>query len=99
MTDTPRYLNQSEAAQYVGVSETTFKNEVASGIWPQPMRRGSKDTRRTWDRRLLDLWADRHSGIGSTQESAPMVNAEELIALERIDANKNRPANRRQKAA
>lgn len=80
----PRYLSRSEAAHYLGVSETTFTLEVAAGSWPPGRRRGLRNGRITWDRRLLDLWADRDSGLGSeTQQLPQTANIEEALALER----------------
>lgn len=57
----PRYLNRREAAAYLGVSPTTFDEEVSAGLWPAPRRRGARGTSVTWDRRLLDAFADRDS--------------------------------------
>lgn len=59
----PRFLTRTEAAHYVGVGETLFMQEVAMGIWPQPRMRGTKGGRLTWDRKLLDAFADRDSGL------------------------------------
>lgn len=59
----PRFLSRVEAAAYVGVSAATFDAEVNAGLWPAARRRGLKGTRLTWDRVLLDAFADRTSGI------------------------------------
>jgi predicted DNA-binding transcriptional regulator AlpA len=60
---TPRFLSREQAAAYVGVGATVFDAEVAAGVWPQAMRRGARDGRLTWDRHLIDAWADRASGL------------------------------------
>ncbi len=61
---TPRYLSREEVAAYVGVSPRTFDEEMQSGQWPQPRKRGAKGARVTWDRVLIDAFADRDSGLG-----------------------------------
>ena len=58
----PRGLSEAEAATYVGVGVSKFRDEVAAGIWPKPNRRGR---RIIWDRHLLDLAYDRISDISS----------------------------------
>ena len=63
----PRYLSRDEAAAYVGVSVGKFDAEVQTGIWPAPMRRGS---RVTWDRFALDRMADAHSGLGPDDDDS-----------------------------
>ena len=68
---TPRYLSRSEAAAYVGVSEDTFDQEVSAGLWPKPRRRGLKKIRVTWDRHLLDAFADRDSGLAQLSDARP----------------------------
>ena len=40
-----------------------FDREVMVGLWPGATRRGDKATRLTWDRKALDMAADRLSGI------------------------------------
>lgn len=60
----PRFLNRKQAAEYVGIGVPTFNQEVALGIWPAARIRGGKGGRLTWDRKLIDLYADRDSGIG-----------------------------------
>ena len=49
----PRGLSRLEAAQYIGVSPTTFDQMVADGRMPKPKRIGR---RAIWDRQLLDLY-------------------------------------------
>jgi predicted DNA-binding transcriptional regulator AlpA len=71
-----RYLSREEAARYLGVSETTFDEEVRDGLWPPPRRRGRKAGRATWDRLALDAQADRDSGlaapaVGVSGDAAP----------------------------
>jgi hypothetical protein len=61
----PRFLTREQAAAYVGVGVTTFEQEVALGMWPQPMRRGQRAARVTWDRLALDAAADRAAGLSA----------------------------------
>jgi len=62
-------LSRAQAAEYLGVSPGTFDHEVQSGMWPQPLRRGTTGRRLTWDRCALDAAADALSGInGATPE-------------------------------
>jgi len=61
----PRFLSRDEAAAYLGVSAGTFDQEVSRGLWPRPLRRGSKGWRLTWDRLALDAAADLASGLRS----------------------------------
>jgi predicted DNA-binding transcriptional regulator AlpA len=89
------------AAEYLGVSASTFDAEVRSGLWPAPQRRGAKGGRLTWDRHLIDAWADRLSGIAA---SAGPVEADvgEAAALElasRGTTSANRTKHRHPKAA
>ncbi len=58
-----RFLAISEAAEYVGVSVATFREEVADGRWPAPLRRGRTGRAMTWDVRALDKAADHMAGI------------------------------------
>jgi hypothetical protein len=67
----PRYLSREEAAAYLGVSADLFDDEVSSGMWPAARRRGSKGTRLTWDRRVLDAFADQAAGIPSEPPPPP----------------------------
>ena len=66
----PRFLTREQAASYVGIGTNTFNHEVKLGIWPPPRIRGGKGGRLTWDRKLLDLYADRDSGIGVVAPAA-----------------------------
>ena len=63
----PRWLNQRDAAAYVGVSAGTFRTEYLAGVWPGPGRRLN-----LWDRKLLDATSDRLSDLssGATIEDA-----------------------------
>ncbi|GBR39774.1 hypothetical protein AA101099_1811 [Neoasaia chiangmaiensis NBRC 101099] len=74
----PRYLSKSLAALYVGVGEGTFDLEVSQGWWPPPRLRGGKGGRLTWDRSLLDAYADRDSalGVGTPAATGAPVSAE-----------------------
>jgi hypothetical protein len=67
----PRFLSREEAAAYVGVSVDTFTAEVAAGQWPMPRKRGVKGFRVTWDRCLLDAFADRDSGLAAAPAPWP----------------------------
>ena len=57
----PRWLNQRQAAAYVGVSTGTFKKEHEAGLWPAPGRAAGRW--QLWDRVLLDAASDRLSGL------------------------------------
>ncbi len=56
----PRGLTTEEAAAYVGLSTTSFLNEVGAGIWPSfSLREVRRDKRRKiWDRAALDAVFD-----------------------------------------
>lgn len=47
----PRLMKASEAARYIGTSETTLRRLVAEGAVAQPLKRGGE---RVWDIRDLD---------------------------------------------
>lgn len=55
-----RRLDAQEAADYLGISRTTFLAQVAEGRWPPPKREGRLTL---WDRALLDARVDQDSGI------------------------------------
>lgn len=106
----PRYLSRDEAAAYVGVSASTFDDEVLAGWWPAPRRRGLKGGRCTWDRLALDAFADRAAGLGlpaplppgdAAGASPDFLAAAEAAALQGVKdaAPKHRPKQRQQKAA
>jgi hypothetical protein len=67
----PRFLSRYEAARYLGVSVDVFSDEVAAGVWPKGSRRGTRGGRVTWDRLLLDLAADRYSGLTMAGSHVP----------------------------
>lgn len=99
----PRYLTKELAALYLGVSISTFDDEVKLGWWPPARPRGGRGGRLTWDRNLLDLYADQASGIGvgaPAATSAP-VSAESLVTkpslVERMNATL--PQNRAERHA
>lgn len=54
----PRFLSREQSAAYLGVSTTTFDEEVNAGIWPPGVRRGAKEGRITWDRVAIDRAVD-----------------------------------------
>lgn len=56
---TPRLLSRSEAAAYCGVSLSLFEECV--GVPPM----NCWGNRKLWDRRALDGWLDKLSGISS----------------------------------
>lgn len=56
---TPRLLSRELAAEYCGISPTHFDDHVAPSVPPLVMGR-----RNLWDRRALDCWFDRRSGLG-----------------------------------
>ncbi|GBR69257.1 hypothetical protein GKA01_22350 [Gluconobacter kanchanaburiensis NBRC 103587] len=64
MTLEPRFLNCKQSAAYIGIGVHVFNQEVKLGIWPQPHICAPNGGRLTWDRKLLDLYADLDSGIG-----------------------------------
>jgi predicted DNA-binding transcriptional regulator AlpA len=55
------------AAAYVGMSITTFRNEVAKGRGPKPIRLTTK--RIAWLRDDLDGWLDRLAGKVAASEA------------------------------
>ena len=102
----PRYLSREQAAEYVGVSARLFDEEVEAGWWPAPRRRGAKAGRCTWDRLLIDSYADRASGLALPPPASPgdvaddMLAEAEKAALRGINAKTgDRPKHRQSKAA
>ena len=57
----PRFLDQPSAAAYLGISGRAFEYRWRVDAMPGPTRIGR---RLLWDRRVLDQWADRVSGLG-----------------------------------
>jgi len=110
----PRYLDRRQAAAYLGVSTTVFDEEVKAGLWPPPHRRGSKGGRHTWDRKLLDRFADQHAcgqvpvaPAASVRQLPGLLpdeaaqNPAEAAAMRGVTnaASRHRPKHRHQKAA
>jgi hypothetical protein len=92
-------MKRSLAAAYLGVSETVFINEVKSGWWPAPRRRGEKAGLLTWDRALLDQTADREAGIGTPEQPlypSPVVSDDEIRRLFRAKTPPRRTQTRSQ---
>ena len=56
----PRLLSRQHAANYCSVSLETFDDYRRRGIVPDPV-----DGTARWDRKLIDQWLDRASGIAS----------------------------------
>ena len=54
----PRLLTRPDAAAYCSVSLETFDGYRRRGIVPDPV-----DGTNRWDRKLIDIWLDRASGI------------------------------------
>ena len=61
----PRWLGADLAAKYVGLGKTKFLAGVKAGHWPKPIE---YDSRRLWDRPLLDAAADRLAGYENSPE-------------------------------
>ncbi len=62
---TPRLLSRQQAAAYCGVSPETFDDYRRRGIVPGPISGTNR-----WDRKLIDIWLDKASGIASTTASS-----------------------------
>ncbi|MBF0850478.1 hypothetical protein HKD27_06005 [Gluconobacter sp. R75690] len=74
-TVTPRCLPIRAAAEYLGIKESLFRERVAPEIASFTI-----GTRRLWDRKMLDRWLDRQSGIEETVGSAkPRTALDELL--------------------
>jgi len=56
----PRLLDEQTAAAYLGIGKTKFRARWQRRELPQPHKDGG---RLLWDRRLLDRYVDRLSGI------------------------------------
>lgn len=56
---TPRLLSRDQAAAYCGVSPNHFEDEVAPKVPALQIGR-----RNLWDRKAIDAWLDRRSGLG-----------------------------------
>lgn len=64
---TRRGLSRVEAADYIGISPTTFDKMVIAGEMPSPKRVG---TRKIWDVRALDLAFDDLPGDDSGSDNS-----------------------------
>lgn len=62
----PRGMRLPVAAAYVGVSENTFRRQVAAGVWPQPT---DVEGIKLWDRKALDEAFDRRRGNAASSRS------------------------------
>ena len=61
----PRGLSRVDAAEYVGVSATTFDLMVKQGKMPKPFRIFG---RVVWDRKKVDAAIDQLSDVGSPDD-------------------------------
>ena len=61
-------MSEADAAEYVGVSVSTFRRERDEGRWPKPVDRGCR--RMTYSRREIDAAVDRMIGRGNTERPA-----------------------------
>ncbi len=61
---TARLLTKAQAAAYCGVTPDTFDDYRSRGIVPDPILGTNR-----WDRKLIDLWLDKASGIASQTNS------------------------------
>ncbi len=62
---TPRLLSRQQAAAYCGVSLETFDDYRRRGIVPGPISGTNR-----WDRKLIDMWLDKASGIDANTETS-----------------------------
>lgn len=60
----PRLFSAPMAAAYLGISERTFEKHWRSSRLPAPHRLGR---RLLWDRKLLDQFIDRLSGLSADE--------------------------------
>lgn len=62
MSKDKRVLTTKEAANYVGCATVNqFWNEVAKGVWPQPLSVRCRPRR--WDKQELDRAIDKHNSM------------------------------------
>jgi predicted DNA-binding transcriptional regulator AlpA len=93
----PRGLSRAQAAAYVGLSPNSFDAQVAAGIFPQPVRMGS---RVLYDRRALDRAFDRLSGaeFTSSDDASPSepidAGADPFLLGLQHDQGSHRPSGR-----
>ncbi len=62
---TPRLLSRQQAAAYCGLSPETFDDYRRRGIVPGPISGTNR-----WDRKLIDIWLDKASGIDASTETS-----------------------------
>jgi len=62
---TPRLLSRQQAAAYCGLSPETFDDYRRRGIVPGPISGTNR-----WDRKLIDVWLDKASGLASKTNSS-----------------------------
>ena len=70
----PRFLSEEEAASYVRISRTTFRNGVGS-IWPKAVRIGR---RKLYDRLAIDRAVD---DLSQNESGSPAVDSGREINL------------------
>jgi hypothetical protein len=70
---TPRLLTPAQAAAYCGVSVERFEQTITLA----PI--SCFGTRKLWDRRAIDLWLDRLSGIAEPTSRAPARSIKERL--------------------
>ncbi len=61
----PRLLSRKQAAAYCGASPETFDDYRRRGIVPGPISGTNR-----WDRKLIDMWLDKASGIEASTETS-----------------------------
>ena len=61
----PRLLTKQEAANYCGITRDTFDDYRLRGIVPGPIFGTNR-----WDRKKIDLWLDKASGIAAQTTSS-----------------------------
>ena len=62
---TSRLLSRQQAAAYCSVSLETFDDYRRRGIVPGPISGTNR-----WDRKLIDLWLDKASGLEASTETS-----------------------------
>ena len=74
----PRCVDLATASAYLGLSPNTFRNEVADGLWPKPIRGGNASGRGKllWDLHALDKALDlRSSPAAELDDGADWLNS------------------------
>jgi len=71
----PRILSLDDAADYCGISKTTFLNTAGRDVLPLQI----SERRRGWDRKALDAWIDRLSGAAAEAETTARKNPLEYL--------------------